>query len=543
MTGTYCGNCGAQRAPGANFCPACGAPLPAPPVEQAPQPGAGPWAAPQQPGLEYTAAPPPYVTSPVPQPSTWPQQPEAGPPYATPPAYTPSTAPQPAAAWGTPQQPAAWAAAQPAAPWGGPVPGAPHPGAPRRSYVDALLTGDWGGAARAAGLAVGAMLALSLVGALLITEGGIGFRETLALVLGGASLAVGGNAYLEAGAGSFGTSGSLGVLPLTVTLVGLALLGRSYGSSLRSRPPASAVDGLLQGVRTALVFTACFLPLSLLTRYEAEPADALGVDGRVGVGVVSTVVGALLFAVATLGLTWLLSSSTELPGRVGAVRHRVRAPLAGALAVFATGLLAVLVALLHLLVEEGDRLVSLGVTLIGGANGALAGVLWSAGVPLDAEGSATSGVLGELTPSGSQSVDLITFTDASAWFWLAPVVLLAAMVVVAAALAVRHDTVEGARREGARFAAALAAVAFVAALLLRISVEGEGGVEEFGDLQATADASVLFNPFLAAVVLGVWGVVIGLLAPVVAARVPSGFVAGVRRRFGVAPGRPTPPVG
>ena len=251
--------------------------------------------------------------------------------------------------------------------------------------------------------------------------------------------------------------------------------------------------------------------------------------------------GAFLFAVAALGLTWLFHPATVFPARVSAFRDKARAPLFG-LGVFSVGLLAVLAGLIYALVELDGALGQIGVAILAAGNGALSSVLWSAGVPMNAAGNATGdGVLGQFTPSGVQSIDLLTFTDISGWFWLAPVLLLVTMILVATALAVRHDTIEDARREGLRFAGAVAVVAFVATLLLRIAVDGEAaGGDEFGfQAEAAGDASLMFNPLFAALILGVWGVVTGLLAPVVAAKIGSGFVMGVRRRFGAA-AEPTP---
>jgi hypothetical protein len=379
------------------------------------------------------------------------------------------------------------------------------------------------------------MLGVSAVGVLMISQGGVGIREAIALVFGVVCLAVGGDAYAEADVESFGSSFSFGLLPLTVTLVGLWLLGRLYAGRLRARPPAGVTDALLQAVRTALLFTLLCLPLALLTRYEAQNTTIVAVAGRIGVGVVSTLFGALLFAVAALGLAWLFSRSTPLTGRAGAVRDKARAPLVGAVAVFGVGLLAVLVGLVYVLIEENDKLIQTGVFVIGAGNGALLSVLWSAGVPLGVEGSASAPLLGAFPPSGSQGINLFTFTDQSAWFWLAPVVLLAAMVLVATALAVRQNTIEDARKEGFRFAGALAVTAFAAALLLRVSAE-----TETSGFSAAADGSLTFNPLLAAVVLALWGGLTGLLAPVVAAQVPVGFVMSVRRRFGSAE-EPIPP--
>jgi hypothetical protein len=413
-----------------------------------------------------------------------------------------------------------------------------QPAAPRRSIVDALVAGDWSGAARAGGLAIAAMLAVSLVGVLLATGGGVGLHETIALVFAAVSLAVGGNAFTEAGAESFASSASLGLLPLTVTFTGLGVLARQSVLQWRRTGATTASDTLLHGVRTVLVFTACFLPLALLTRYEVDGGsdDLSALVGQVGlgVGVVSTVTGAVLFGVATLGLTWLFSQST---GRLAAIRDASRAPLVGALAVFAVGILAVVAALGYGLVEVDEPMVQIGATVLAAANGVLASVLLAAGVPLNAEGTATMGPLGRFSTNGPQTFDLFTFTDASAWSWLAPVALLATMVLVAAALAVRQNTVEDARREGVRFAGALAAVAFVAALLLRIA--GEAALTESSSV--SGEASATFNPLMAAFVLGLWGVATGLLAPVVAAKLPTGFVLGVRHRFGAA-AQPVQPV-
>jgi hypothetical protein len=290
-------------------------------------------------------------------------------------------------------------------------------------------------------------------------------------------------------------------------------------------------------VRTALAFSLPFIPLALLTRFQSDSGNALGLVGRLGVGVVSTVIGALLFAVAALGLTWLFNRRTVLSGRLGAIRDNAVAPLFGALAVFSVGLLAVVAALVYGLIRGHERMAQLGVAVLGAGNGALAGVLWSAGVPLNLSGNASTSALGGLTPSGAKDVDLFTFTDGSGWFWLGPVLLLAVMVLVATALALRQNTIEDARREGLRFAGALAVVAFLAALLLRISFGSSGAA---GGFSARGDASAMFNPIVAAFVLAIWGIVTGLLAPVVAAKVPSGFVTAVRRRFGVA-STPVPP--
>lgn len=534
MSGRFCGSCGAPVGPDSAFCASCGTPV----ASHAAVPQAPP--AVQPPTAEQPAAAPPQAAQHAPPPATAPfAQPQPG-QYGQP-AGVPYGQPQPGVPYGAPQNGAPWGAVPPP----GAVGSGPTPG---RSVIDALLTGDWGGAARAAGFAVLAMLGLGLGGMLLLTGGEVGAREILVLTVGAVCAAVGGDIYAETASEdffdgpSFASSTSFGVLPLTLTLAGLALMGWLFARSLRGRA-VSTRDVLLQGARTALVFTACFLVLSLLSRYRADDQELFDLSGQIGVSVWSSLMGALLFAVATLGIVWLFSGATSatLPPRLAAFRAQAVAPLVGAVAVFGAGLLGVFVALIYGLVELDERVAQFGILVLGGGNGMLASILWSAGVPLNADAGVTGG-LSDFTggsASGEESIDLFTFTDANGWFWLAPVALLLILLAVATVLTVRQNSVEDARREGFRFAGALAVVALLAALLLRIAGGADGGFDEFGG--GSGDVSATFNPIVAAFALGVWGVVAGLLGPVLATKVSSNLVMGLRNRFGAAPPRPVAP--
>lgn len=518
MTDRICASCGAPVGPDTAYCGSCGNP-----------------AAPPQGG---PAPAPPYS-----QPHGATAVHQHGAPYGGPPAGGPYGAP-----------------AQGGAPWGSATPQAGGPGA--RGVIDALLGGDWRSAVRAAGFSVLAMLALALVAVLLLAAGELGFREIVALTAGAVCTAVGGDVFVETSSDFFGSgdefsgggsedffggavvsgSVSVGLLPLTLTLAGLALLAWLFVRSLRARGVHRGLDVLLQGARTALVFTVLFLPLALLTRTPIDGFDEdLGSIDRAGVSVWSTLTGALLFAVATLGPVWLFSRQTRsgLPARLAAVRAQAVAPLLGALTVFAAGVLGVLAFLIYSLVQNDERVAQLGVLVLGAGNGALASVLWSAGVPLGTDAGIAGLGIGEIAGGGPlDGIDLFTFTDESAWVWLAPVVLLLVLLAVATVLTVRQDSVADARREGFRFAGALAVVAFAAALLFRISTGFSGGVAFFG---GSASASATFNPVIAAITLGVWGLVAGLLGPVIATRISSSLVTRLRGRFGVAAPRPAAP--
>jgi hypothetical protein len=456
-----------------------------------------------------------------------------------------------AGSWAQAPPPVTWSdpAAQPPTsyqpvpqPYGAPPPPIRYGGdaaRPGGGALEALVTGDWPGAARTAALAVLAMLVVSVAGMLLVANGELGSGDTVALVFAGVCLAVGGDAFANAGTDVFesgGASVDIGVLPLTVTLAGMLVLGSSFGRRLRRRGVTGGRDAVFALVRTALVLSLLFVPLALLSSRSPDPfadeglGEVLDIGGRLGVGVWSSTSGALLFAVAATGLVLLFRRSTPALVRF---RARVFPALVGALVVFAAGVVAAVVFVVWALVDIGDEdgvASFLGACLLAFVNGVLAAVLWAAGVPLTGEGGLTAEVVG--TRSGSSSISLLTFTDLSGWFWLAPVVLLLVVLPVAVVVVLRQHTVVEARLEGLRFAVALAVVALGAALLLRIAVDSTVGGGVFG---ATAAATATFNPFLAAFVLALWGGGTGLLAPAIAAALPPGLVGAVRRRYGMAP--------
>ena len=391
----------------------------------------------------------------------------------------------------------------------------------------------------AAGAALAATAAVALLGLLLLGVGGAGAHELLAGTAMLVCAALGGDLFTR-GAGSFGgedLSGqaSIGVLPLTLTLLCTSVLGLVY---LRRARTDSLRELLLQALRTTLVFAALTLVLSLVSRVRADgDSDLFDASSRVGASVGSSVVGAVLFSVAALAVAASLRRPAALPPRLRAGRGKFLAPLAAAAAVFGVGLVAVVCGLVYNLSTEGDRLQQLGAALLALPNLALGSVLLSMGVPLTANGSASS-INADLDAStgdfGSTSLSLLTLTEESPWWWIAPAVLALVLVAAAVVVVVRQNTMAAARREALRFAAALALLAAVSALLLRVS--GSGGGALFGSY--FGEGSLLFNPIVAAFVAGLWGVAAAVAAPQVAARTSGSVVHSMRTRFGTAPIEP-----
>jgi hypothetical protein len=165
-------------------------------------------------------------------------------------------------------------------------------------------------------------------------------------------------------------------------------------------------------------------------------------------------------------------------------------------------------------------------------NLAVAALFVSVGVPLNVDGSG-SGALGQLVgfDAGDQ-LTLLGLTDRSVWWWLAPVAAGVTLAAVTLVLVLRHDTLSAARREGFRFSAALAACAFWAALLTHASIALRSLAVAVAGIGSDGDAG--FNPVLAALVTGVWALVVAVVVPQAARHTPSMVTREVRTRLGTA---------
>lgn len=537
-TTRWCGTCGTQIPEGARFCGNCGTAAPAAAIPAGSTSFADGTAAPVTGGRQVAA------DSPDPRPAgradPFPQQGQAA-QYPLPsggPAAVAATAGAegsrwPAEATGTsgsdgshgshgshgsvpaPGSAAGAPWARPGEPGGGPTSG--------RESVDALLGGDWAGAALASLAALVSMAVLGLI-ALLLAGAADGGTH---LVISGTAMAVcaalGGDLFAR-GTGTFADEASFGVLPLSLTFLGLTVLAVLFLLRTRRSTPQ---ETLFQVARTTLAFAALTFVLALISRLHTDDQQ-LDFDGRLGASAGSALLGAALFAVAALGTALFLIRPAVLPARLQAVRASCRAALLAAVAVFVVGLAAVVGGLVYTLVTEDDKLDQLAAAVLFMPNLALGSVLLTMGVPL--HGGGELGTIGSEFGSGGDSVTLLTLTEQSAWWWAAPVVLAAVLVAVTVVVVLRQHTLPGARFEALRVAGCYALLAFLAALLLRVAVSGNSGI-----LDQNGSLSASFNPVVSALVAGLWGLAAAVAAPQVATAIGRALVSGVRRRFGAAP--------
>ena len=401
-----------------------------------------------------------------------------------------------------------------------------------RSVVDNFLSGDWPGAALAAIAAVGAMAVLALVAGLLFGLQDVGARALITFVLVAVAAGFGGDVHASAEvfASSSGSSG-LGVLPLTLTLVGCGTLVLVHALRQRKAETQTGTVAWLQVLRVGLVLSALLFVVAILSRNKMDQGeDAFLPDVSVGVGVLSSVVGGFLFVVGVLGLNLLVTRPNLLHPRGRWLRDRALPVLAAAGAFFGTGLVMALAGLIYTLAAGDNPAQQVGIALLLFPNAAIVLVLLSLGVPLTVTGSLGTGLAEGLTGLGLERITVFTFTEASAWFWLSPVVVIISLLILATLIVLRQNSIPDARREGLRFAGAMACVAFVAALLTRIV----GQVAGFGMAAFSGEGQLTFNPVVAAFIAALWGAAAGVVAPVLAGRIPSATVHAVRRRFGTA---------
>lgn len=406
--------------------------------------------------------------------------------------------------------------------------------------VDALVGGDWRGAARAAVGGVGAMvvftaLCLFLLGAATGT-GDASVRDVVALVAMVAALAAGGAVNLDGQGFGLALEGAASAMPLGATAVGFGVLGVLFVRGLRSGGPTRAAV-VLQAVRVWAVFVPAMLVVCLVGRRgSGDPApgatafETTSVAATTSIGSTLATASLLLAAVLAVAVGWRLP--TVLPTRWHPWRSALAGPIVGlAVALTAFTVLVVVAALLTPLFLDAPvtaapsigsgfaaMAAALGFALLMGPGLVLASFGFALGVPAVLDLPFDLG-------TGRGSFDLLGLTDSDARFWFVPVGVLLAMVTGATVAALHAATPDQARRRSWWFGIATALAVLLAAILTTVSVGGAG-------LMVSFHLAYLLGP-----VVGFgWGVATGWLGALLAPRLPPPVKAFVRARVAGATG-------
>lgn len=398
-----------------------------------------------------------------------------------------------------------------------------------------FAVGDWLGAILAVVVALVAMAALSAaeMGIAGYDAGaGTWFKRMLAFVV----LSVGGSAHVPEQAGSsFGRSVSISAMPLTFTLTGFGLLGWIIAKRLK-RAPYTAVDFVLQAIRTIIVMVLLLIVIGFVARHGHH-----GERDYIHVKVAYSAFFGACVTLATLGVTYFVAFGATLRGRARVWRDRMVGPAVGIFTVVALAfVLATIYALVQVLAvphhlsnmtqaglntdvaSRRDELAS----LFGLApNNALWMFMWAMGVPLTL-------AFGHQTKSWT----LTTFTDGDSSFdengngvyWVLPAIAAVLWLVGAAAAALHAPSPREGRRNAYRMP--------LLAPLLTSAIFVMAGLA----VRAGRVALRMHFAYWWAFLLGlVWAAGAGILAPEIVLRLPARMLVALRRVlvrfFGAAP--------
>lgn len=409
-----CAHCGSENSQSSRFCGTCGRPV-APPPDAGTAPGQAP------PTQTLTAQEPP----------------PAAPPTA--PLAAPSTAPPPASA--------------PIIP---PPARAPHSSGPTAPTMPAvnwqrLLVGNWVGAGLTAATALLVAGALATALALMSKPVDFGVDNGLTLVATLLAATFGADLVLDIESGSDQAHASLGMFPLTVTI--LALVAAAFVFRRVTARYPRGVDAVADAVRAALLLGLAVMLVALVFRADNDKmgrgwgadlsADRLDIDAEWGASVAGAFFLAFLVLFVTLVAVLFATRRDWWPAPVQRVHDWTAAPLYGVGTIFAMLPVAGIVGLL-LLVFTGDTLsdndptdddLSAGIALI-------VGLVASGGFWLISLGAgAAYGTITRETGSGSSDSSdlhhLAHYAQDTPGLWAAPVVMLVVLFLAAFVVARR----------------------------------------------------------------------------------------------------------
>ncbi|MFE9613921.1 streptophobe family protein [Streptomyces sp. NPDC006012] len=377
-----------------------------------------------------------------------------------------------------------------------------------------------------------AVLGLWAAGAARLPDGAFA-RVVVATVV----TAVGGGVELSGNAGAFAeTRAGLAVVPLSVALVGVFVVGGAFLRPLRRRQPLRAGELAGWAARIAVLWLLGLAGLALAARQTFAVDIGSGVLGdltglfdsapRLGFAadVPRTVLFGLLWLVGVLVLALLVSPGVPLPGRLPRLQESARpAVLAVVALLLAYVALGVVTALVTAAVR-GHGADTFAVLLLGLPNLAWPALTVGLGATWHGRVDGPFGlpmphILDEvLRTPGVSTLNLRTLAehDGRAW-WL----LVAAVVLVPAAallMVARSPARVRAWQHALHFAVVLAVAVLVICLVGRISAHYGLSVLGIGDLGGGLSGELLLRPDVWPAVgrAAVWGLVAGFLGGLLA---------------------------
>ncbi|MEU6080916.1 streptophobe family protein [Streptomyces sp. NPDC047108] len=355
-------------------------------------------------------------------------------------------------------------------------------------------------------------------------------------------IAVGGDVELHGDAGFIAqTDAGLNAVPLSVTLAGALATAFVFLIPLRRRAVADSREVLGRVVRVAVLWLVALLVLALVARHTfrlslgdgiaEDIGEALGAAPTVGfrAEIGSTLGYGLLWLLAVLALTFLVSRRAPLPSRLLRFQESVRPPAHAMVLLLLAYVVIGLVIGLITLITHGHQAETMAVILLGLPN--LAWMALGIGTGGSYDGHVAEGiglpmphVLDEvLRTSGGRNatLDLGTLAENDGRAWL--LVVVAAVLLLAAGFLVAVRSPAGTKpwQLAVRTALALGVTMLVIGLLTRISAHYGLTVIGLGDLGGGLGGEVSLQPnFLPLIGFGLlWGLVAGFLGALLARRV------------------------
>ncbi|MEC4015403.1 streptophobe family protein [Streptomyces sp. H27-D2] len=420
-------------------------------------------------------------------------------------------------------------------------PASAGPGSAARAGGAPSSAQAWGDALAAVAAGMIAMLVVAALGLWATGAGdlpGGAFPRVVAVVV---VMAAGGSVELSGEAGIIArTNAAIDVVPLSVTLAGALVTAAVFLWPLRLRAVAGTQELLGRVARTALLWLLLLLLLALAARHSfrvpvgggvtEDVTEDLGAAPTAGfrADVPATLGFGLLWVLAVLALTFIVSRRAPLSSRLLRFQRSVRPPAFAMLSVLlgyvAIGLIVGLVSL----ITQGHPAETLASMLFGLPN--LAWIALGVGMGGAWQGHVAQGIGLPMPPvldqvlrgrGGNRTLDMgaVAAYDGRAWLLVA----VAAVVLLAGGFlaAVRSPARMPPWRHALEMAVALALTLLVVGLVTRISAHYGLSLVGVGDLGGGLRGAVSLQPDLLRLVAAgaAWGLVTGFLGSLLARRV------------------------